>query len=468
MINLLYDFDNYVRIEIKIFVINYMILLITIIINNMVLCDFHKSIIAFNHVYCRKNGELEEYMNGNVIVGQSGGPTSVINSSLVGVFKTAKDRGADKVYGMLHGIKGLLDGQYVDLSEKIKTDIDIDLLKRTPSSFLGSCRYKLPEIKGNEDVYEKIFKTLDELNVKYFFYIGGNDSMDTIKQLSDYGAMVGSDISFMGVPKTIDNDLAVTDHTPGFGSAAKYIAATMKEIIRDGLVYDYPTITIVEIMGRNAGWLTAAAALAKGEDCEGVDMIYLPEKVFDIDSFMKAVKERSEEGRSMVIAISEGIKVADGRYVFELSDHVEFVDAFGHKQLAGSAKFLANKIGSELGIKTRAVELSTMQRCAAHMTSRTDITEAFNVGGAAVKAAFEGESGRVVVLKRISDDPYMCITETHDVHDIANVEKKVPLEWITDDDYVTEDLIRYIRPLIQAELSPIMVDGLPRHLNINS
>jgi len=467
MINLLYDFDNYVRIEIKIFVINYMILLITIIINNMVLCDFHKSIIAFNHVYCRKNGELEEYMNGNVIVGQSGGPTSVINSSLVGVFKTAKDRGADKVYGMLHGIKGLLDGQYVDLSEKIKTDIDIDLLKRTPSSFLGSCRYKLPEIKGNEDVYEKIFKTLDELNVKYFFYIGGNDSMDTIKQLSDYGAMVGSDISFMGVPKTIDNDLAVTDHTPGFGSAAKYIAATMKEIIRDGLVYDYPTITIVEIMGRNAGWLTAAAALAKGEDCEGVDMIYLPEKVFDIDSFMKAVKDRSEEGRSMVIAISEGIKVADGRYVFELSDHVEFVDAFGHKQLAGSAKFLANKIGSELGIKTRAVELSTMQRCAAHMTSRTDITEAFNVGGAAVKAAFEGESGRVVVLKRISDDPYMCITETHDVHDIANVEKKVPLEWITDDDYVTEDLIRYIRPLIQAELSPIMVDGLPRHLNVN-
>ena len=467
MINLLYDFDNYVRIEIKIFVINYMILLITIIINNMVLCDFHKSIIAFNHVYCRKNGELEEYMNGNVIVGQSGGPTSVINSSLVGVFKTAKDRGADKVYGMLHGIKGLLDGQYVDLSEKIKTDIDIDLLKRTPSSFLGSSRYKLPEIKGNEDVYEKIFKTLDELNVKYFFYIGGNDSMDTIKQLSDYGAMVGSDISFMGVPKTIDNDLAVTDHTPGFGSAAKYIAATMKEIIRDGLVYDYPTITIVEIMGRNAGWLTAAAALAKGEDCEGVDMIYLPEKVFDIDSFMKAVKERSEEGRSMVIAISEGIKVADGRYVFELSDHVEFVDAFGHKQLAGSAKFLANKIGSELGIKTRAIELSTMQRCAAHMTSRTDITEAFNVGGAAVKAAFEGATGQVVVLKRISDDPYMCITETHDVHDIANVEKKIPLEWITDDDYVTDDLIHYIRPLIQAELSPILVDGLPRHLNVN-
>ena len=272
----------------------------------------------------------------------------------------------------------------------------------------------------------------------------------------------------IGVPKTIDNDLVETDHTPGFGSAAKFVATTVREIAIDASVYDNKkSVTIVEIMGRHAGWLTAAAALAKGEDCEGVDMIYLPEKVFDIDKFMARVKSLSEQGRSMVIAISEGIKVADGRYVFELSDHVEFVDAFGHKQLAGSAKFLANKIGSELGIKTRAIELSTMQRCAAHMTSRTDITEAFNVGGAAVKAAFEGATGQVVVLKRISDDPYMCITETHDVHDIANVEKKIPLEWITDDDYVTDDLIHYIRPLIQAELSPIMVDGLPRHLNVN-
>ncbi len=406
-------------------------------------------------------------MDGNVIVGQSGGPTSVINSSLAGVYKTAIDRGAKKVYGMLHGIKGLLDGQYVDLSEKINSTMDIDLLKRTPSSYLGSCRYKLPEISEDRETFDKIFKILNDLDIKYFFYIGGNDSMDTIKKLSDYAIVTGSDIKFMGVPKTIDNDLAVTDHTPGFGSAAKFIAATMKEIIRDGLVYDYPTVTIVEIMGRNAGWLTAAAALAKSDDCEGVDLIYLPEKVFDIDHFMARVKEIAAKGRSMVIAVSEGIKVADGRYVFELSEHVEFVDAFGHKQLAGSAKFLANKIGAELGIKTRAIELSTLQRCAAHMTSRTDITEAYNVGGAAVKAAFEGETGKVVVLKRVSDDPYMCITETNDVHQIANIEKKVPLEWITDDDFVTDDLIHYIRPLIQAELSPIMVDGLPRHLNIN-
>ena len=405
-------------------------------------------------------------MVGNVIVGQSGGPTSVINSSLVGVYKTAKDRGANKVYGMLHGIKGLLDGQYVDLSEHIKTTLDIDLLKRTPSSFLGSCRYKLPEICDNKEVYEQIFAKLKELEISAFFYIGGNDSMDTIKKLSDYAILINSDIKFMGVPKTIDNDLEITDHTPGYGSAAKFIAASLKEIIRDGLVYDYPTITIVEIMGRNAGWLTAAAALSRSDDCEGVDMIYLPEKVFDIADFMEQVKKRSATGKSLVIAVSEGIKVADGRYVFELADHVEFVDAFGHKQLAGSAKFLADKIGSELGIKTRALEFSTLQRCAAHMTSRTDITEAFQVGGAAVKAAFEGETGKVVVLKRVSDDPYICITETHDVHKIANIEKKIPLEWITDDAYVTDDLIHYIRPLIQAELSPIMVDGLPRHLRL--
>ncbi|MGN0161929.1 MAG: 6-phosphofructokinase [Lachnospiraceae bacterium] len=407
-------------------------------------------------------------MRGNVIVGQSGGPTSVINSSLVGVYKTAKDRGAGKVYGMLHGIKGLLDGQYVDLSEHIKTDLDIDLLKRTPSSFLGSCRYKLPEICDNKAVYDQIFAKLNELNIEAFFYIGGNDSMDTIKKLSDYAVLINSDIKFMGVPKTIDNDLATTDHTPGYGSAAKYIAAVTKEIIRDGLVYDYPTITIVEIMGRNAGWLTAAAALSKTEDCEGVDMIFLPEVPFDIDFFMNKVKELSKVKSSIVIAISEGIKVADGRYVFELADHVEFTDAFGHKQLSGSAKFLANKIGAELGVKTRAIELSTLQRCAAHMTSRVDITEAFQVGGAAVKAAFEGETGKVIVLERVSDDPYICVTNSQDVHKIANIEKKVPLEWITQDNtYVSDELIHYIKPLIQAELSPVMVDGLPRHLRLN-
>ena len=403
-------------------------------------------------------------MNGNVIVGQSGGPTAVINSSLAGVFKTAIDRGANKVYGMVHGIKGLLDNQYVDLTTKLNSTMAIDLLKRTPSSYLGSCRYKLPEVSASKETYEKIFAILKKLDIKYFFYIGGNDSMDTIKKLSEYANSVNSDIRFMGVPKTIDNDLAITDHTPGYGSAAKFIASTMKEIIRDGHVYDYPTITVTEIMGRNAGWLTAAAALSKSDDCEGVDLIYLPEKVFDVDKFMVRIKDLSKTGKSIVVAVSEGIKVADGRYAFELAEHVEFVDSFGHKQMSGTAKFLANKVTAETGMKARAIELSTLQRCAAHMSSRTDITEAYNVGGAAVKAAFEGETGKVVVIKRVSDDPYMSITETADV---AKIAKKVPLEWITDDDYVTKELVHYIHPLIQAELSPIMVDGLPRHLNIN-
>ena len=404
----------------------------------------------------------------NVIVGQSGGPTAVINSSLLGVYKTAKDRGADIVYGMVHGIKGLLERDIVDLSQRFKNDLDNDLLKRTPSSFLGSCRYKLPDVEGNEAAYEKIFTVLTELEIFAFFYIGGNDSMDTIKKLTDYGAKIKSPIRFIGVPKTIDNDLAVTDHTPGFGSAAKYIAATTKEIIRDGLVYDYPVVSIIEVMGRNAGWLTAATALAKGEDCEGVDAIYLPEVVFDLDKFLAHVGKLLSEDRSVVIAVSEGVKVADGRYVCELADHVDYVDAFGHKQLAGTARYLAGEVAKKYGVKTRAIELSSLQRCASHIQSRVDVTEAYNVGGAAVKAAFEGLNGQVITLKRIFDDPYMCITEPADVHFIANVEKKVPLEWISEDGtYVKKELIHYIYPLIQAEITPLWVNGLPRHIRLH-
>lgn len=406
-------------------------------------------------------------VRGNVIVGQSGGPTAVINSSLAGVFKTARDRGAKKVYGMLHGIQGLLQEKYVDLSEHIKSDLDIDLLKRTPSSFLGSCRFKLPEIKENTEIYDKIFAILDKLEVEYFFYIGGNDSMDTIKKLSDYSILNGSSIRFMGVPKTIDNDLAVTDHTPGFGSAAKYIASITKEVIRDGLVYGTKSVTILEIMGRNAGWLTGAAALAKGEDCEGPDMLFLPEVTFDVDNFMKKVGELQEKRESVVVAVSEGVKIADGRYVCELTDNIDYVDAFGHRQLTGTARYLAEKISREVGCKTRAIEFNSLQRCASHIVGRVDITEAFQVGGAAVKAAFEGETGQMVILKRVSDDPYLCVTELYDVHKIANVEKKVPREWINEQgDYVTPEFVNYVRPLIQAELTPMMVDGLPRHLRL--
>lgn len=404
---------------------------------------------------------------GNVIVGQSGGPTAVINSSLAGVYKTARDRGAKKVYGMLHGVQGLLEEKVVDLSEHIRSDLDIDLLKRTPSSYLGSCRFKLPEIKGNTEVYDRIFRILEKLEIEYFLYIGGNDSMDTIKKLSDYAILNSSNIRFMGVPKTIDNDLAVTDHTPGFGSAAKYIASITKEIIRDGLVYDQQNVTLIEIMGRNAGWLTGAAALAKCEDCEGPDMIFLPELIFDVEEFMKKVATLHKQKKSVVIAVSEGVKVADGRYVCELTDNIDYVDAFGHRQLTGTARYLAEKISREVGCKTRAIEFNSLQRCASHIVGRVDITEAYQVGGAAVKAAFEGETGKMIILKRISDDPYLCITDIYDVHKIANVEKTVPREWISESgDYVTQEFIGYVRPLIQAELTPMMVDGLPRHLRL--
>ena len=405
-------------------------------------------------------------MKGNVIVGQSGGPTCVINSSLAGVYKTAKDLGIEKVYGMLHGIKGFMENEYIDLDEKLPHNIDIDLLKRTPASYLGSCRYKLPEICADRSVYEKIFAKLKELEIEYFFYIGGNDSMDTIKKLSDYAKEINSEIRFVGVPKTIDNDLAITDHTPGFGSAAKYIATTLKELVCDCRIYDCPAVTIVEIMGRNAGWLTAAAGLVRGEDCEGVDLIFLPEKVFDVNFFMKRVKEVVAEKKYCVVALSEGVRITDGRFVCELSADDAAVDAFGHKMMSGSAKYLETLVKNEMGIKARAIEISTLQRCASHFASLTDIEEAFDCGAAAVRAAvINNETGRVVCMNRISEVPYKITYDLADVHNIANVEKTVPLEWITFD-YVTEEAVSYIRPLIQGELNPIINDGLPRQIKL--
>ena len=401
----------------------------------------------------------------NAIVGQSGGPTSVINSSLAGVFQACEMRGAKHVYGMLHGIQGLLNEQVCDLSEKMKSFIDLELLKRTPSSFLGSCRYKLPDPEEDEATYEKLFSILKKMDIEWFFYIGGNDSMDTINKLSQYGQRIGSGIRFMGVPKTIDNDLMHTDHTPGYGSAAKYIGVVMKEIIRDATVYGTKFVTIVEVMGRNAGWLTAAASLARGEDCEGVDLICLPELPFHTDRFLEKVERMQKERESVVIAVSEGVKLPDGRFVCELSDDARTRDAFGHINLTGTARYLSNLIARNLPTRTRAVELSILQRCGAHLASRTDITEAFQVGGAAAKAAFEGVSGRMVALKRISNDPYQCTTELVDINDVANLEKKVPLEWInearTD---MRPEFLAYARPLIQAELTPIYINGLTQHI----
>lgn len=404
-------------------------------------------------------------MAKNVIIGQSGGPTAVINSSLAGVYKAACSLGADKVYGMKYGIEGLLKEELVELNVLLGDRLSIELLKRTPSSYLGSCRYKLPEPEADSTPYVKLFALFDKYDICAVFYIGGNDSMDTIGKLAEYGECIQSDIRFMGVPKTIDNDLMVTDHTPGYGSAAKYIGVVMKEIIRDATVYGTKYVTVVEIMGRNAGWLTAAAALAKSDDCEGVDMICLPEVPFNVEHFIEKVRVMQEKKPSIVIAVSEGVKLEDGRYVCELADDVHAVDAFGHKALTGTARYLANVVARNLDTKTRCIELSTLQRCAGHLTSRTDITEAYQVGGAAVKAAFEGVTGQMVALKRISNSPYQCTTELHPISEVANLEKKVPLSWMNENHtQMTEDFLAYARPLIQAELTPLYIAGLPHHI----
>ena len=412
---------------------------------------------------------MKKEVKRNVIVGQSGGPTAAINSSLAGVYRTAKDRGYKKVYGMLHGIQGFLENRYIDLSEHIKTGLDAELLKRTPSAYLGTCRYKLPDIYEDKATYERIFQTLEDLEIDCFIYIGGNDSMDTIKKLSDYGIVTGSPIRFVGCPKTIDNDLALTDHTPGYGSAAKYIGTSVKEIIRDGWSLETPTgqITVIEIMGRDAGWLTGASALSRGEDCDGPDAIYLPEIDFDIDEFVAHCRELLKNKASIVITVSEGIHNAEGVYISELGNAIEYIDAFGHKQLTGTARYLCNILSEAIGCKTRAIELSTLQRAASHCASRVDILEAYEVGGAAMKAADEGDSGKMVVINRLSDDPYQAGTEVKDVHKIANDERLVPREWITKDGtYVTNRFITYVKPLIQGDVAPIMVDGIPRHLYV--
>ena len=406
-------------------------------------------------------------MNKNVIVGQSGGPTSVINASLAGVFAQAKAANLGTIYGMRNGIKGFLERRNIDMGQYIKDEIDIEILKRTPSSFLGSCRYKLPKIEDNEEVYHQIFQILDEMSIGYFFYIGGNDSMDTIMKLSTYGEAKGSPIRFIGVPKTIDNDLAVTDHSPGFGSAAKYIAATIKEMVLDAQVYNNGAVTIVEVMGRNTGWLAGSAALARGVDSLGPDLIFLPEITFNVDSFLDKVAKISSSNAAATIVVSEGIKLADGRYVNEIAAENNTVDAFGHKQLSGTASYLSQEVHRNLGVKTRAVEFSIIQRCAAHLQSATDVTEAFAVGADGVKAAISGLTNRVIIIKRLSSEPYAFGTDAMEIEKMANIEKNVPMEWVTQSrDDVTKDFIEYARPLIQGEVAPYFVNGLPRHIRL--
>ena len=403
-------------------------------------------------------------MKKNVIVGQSGGPTAVINASLAGVYKTAKDMGAETIYGMRYGIQGLLEKKIVNLGEKIRNDMDVELLKRTPASFLGSCRYKLPEISADKTIYERIFEILEELEITAFFYIGGNDSMDTIKKLSDYAQTVGSPIRFIGVPKTIDNDLIHTDHTPGFGSAAKYVASTVREITLDANVYEKKSVTIIEIMGRHAGWLTAASALARKYDGDNPLFIYLPETDFDQEAFLKDLEKAFETNCNLIVCVSEGIHDAEGTFICEYDSSVG-TDTFGHKMLAGCGKYLENLVRSRLGVKARSVELNVSQRCSAAMISATDQQEAVAAGKFGVQAALNGETGKMVsfIREADADGNYQMVCGLEDVNEICNQEKVVPAEWIAPDGHdVTEDFVRYARPLIQGNVNvPLGEDGLP-------
>ena len=414
--------------------------------------------------------QTEQNSCRHLLVGQSGGPTAVINSSLAGIIEEAglHPESFDKVIGMVNGIAGYLDGDKIDLS--LLSTEDRQLLKTTPAAYLGSCRFQLPN-NYKDEVYERLFDKFEEDKVGAVLYIGGNDSMDTVDKLTRAGISRGSDICFIGVCKTIDNDLCLTDHTPGYGSAAKYIGTSVKEIIRDGwsMRNKNGQVIVVEIMGRNAGWLTGASALSKGEDCDGPDAIYLPELPFDVDRFVEKCANLLKKKNSVVICVSEGIRTADGKYVMELGESTEYTDAFGHKQLTGTARVLCEILAQRIGCKTRAIELSTLQRSASHCSSRVDILEAYEVGGAAMKAADEGDSGKMVVMKRLSDDPYQMGTEVKDVHKIANDERLVPREWVNEEGtYVTNEFITYVRPLIQGDVAPIpnaFVDRLLRELS---
>lgn len=402
---------------------------------------------------------------GNIIIGQSGGPTAVINASLAGVFSAATAAGVPHIYGMKNGIEGLLNGHILELGAVLDSEQAVTLLRRTPSSFLGSCRYRLPELATGEDTYRKLFDQLDALSIGAFFYIGGNDSMDTIHKLYQYGRKIGSHIRFVGVPKSIDNDLPGTDHTPGYGSAAKYIATVMREIICDATVYDMKNLTVVEIMGRDAGWLTGAAALAASEDSDGPDFVYLPEVPFDLEEFFRVVGEKQKTKKALVVAVSEGIKTADGRYVCEMAGDEKRQDVFGHRMLSGTAQFLAAAAGERLCCKSRGIELNTPQRCAAHLLSAVDEQEAFNVGRGAFNIAAAGRTGEMATLHREPGEPYACHVSAVAVATVANSEQIVPRDYINEaGNGVTEKFMAYARPLIQGEVAPIYENGLPKVL----
>lgn len=402
-------------------------------------------------------------MKKNAVVGQSGGPTAVINASLYGTVYEALNREDEigTVYGMINGIEGFLNDQVMDM-KPLEESNELELIRTTPGSYLGSCRYKLPE-DLNDPVYPQLFARFEAYNIGYFFYIGGNDSMDTVSKLSRYAEKMNSDIRVIGIPKTIDNDLVETDHTPGFGSAAKYVASTVREIAVDASVYDNKkSVTIVEIMGRHAGWLTAASALARKFEHDNPVLIYLPETDFDQDAFIEKVRTSLEATPNLVVCISEGIHDNTGTFICEYSNDVG-TDTFGHKMLTGSGKYLENLVKERLGVKVRSVELNVCQRCSSSMLSKTDQKEAIASGAYGVKAALNGASGNMVAFERLDGDDYQIDYVLKDVNVICNQEKCVPAAWITEDGSdVTEAFIRYARPLIQGEVTVPTEDGVPK------
>ena len=405
---------------------------------------------------------MEELQMKNMIVGQSGGPTAVINGSLYGVVSEGfkHPESIEHVYGMINGIEGFLSNQIMDMHPLLKNG-DLELIRTTPGSYLGSCRYKLPE-DLNDPVYPELFQKFEDYNIGYFFYIGGNDSMDTVSKLSRYAAKIQSTIRVIGVPKTIDNDLVETDHTPGFGSAAKFVATTVREIAIDASVYDNKnSVTIVEIMGRHAGWLTAASALARKFEGDNPVLIYLPEVAFNQEEFLEKVKKALETTPNLVVCVSEGINDGNGTFICEFASDVG-VDTFGHKMLTGSGKYLGNLIKEKLGVKVRSVELNVSQRCSSSCLSKTDLDEADHSGAFAVNAALNGETGKMISFVRANTSPYELSFSTADVNIICNQEKAVPLSWITKDGSdVTDEFIRYAVPLIQGSVDVPTENGLP-------
>ena len=400
---------------------------------------------------------------GNAVVGQSGGPTAAINATLSGVIRgcLAHKDVIGTLYGMRNGVEGLLEERLVDLFALAGEESSLRLLEDTPAAALGSCRHRLPSPDEKPQVFENLVRIFQKHNIRYFFYIGGNDSMDAVAKLSAYLEKADYEMRVIGVPKTIDNDLAMTDHTPGFGSAAKYIATTMSEIIRDCAVDTVTAVTIVEIMGRDAGWLTASAALA-GLNGTPPDFIYLPERAFDIDAFLSSVKAALEKHPNVVIAVSEGLRLADGSYVGAAAQSGA-VDAFGHQYLAGTGKYLETLVKATLGCKVRSIELNLPQRCAAHIASATDIDESVRTGKAAADLAVAGVSGHMMIAVR-EDDPYRMTVSSSPVAAIANAVKTVPDAYINEQgNGITEAGIRYLAPLILGERAPVYENGMPKH-----